>query len=76
SLTYSEFVARVNCLARALVDLGVGPVSLVGLSIRRSLELVVGLYAIVEAGGAWVPIDPDPPADRTAASLETAHPAA
>src|SRR5690606_4465311 len=76
SLTYAEFAARVNSLARALVDLGVGPESLVGLSIRRSLELVVGMYAIVEAGGAWVPIDPDHPADRTAYILETAHPAA
>ncbi|OWY83199.1 non-ribosomal peptide synthetase [Rhodococcus sp. BUPNP1] len=76
SLTYAEFAARVNSLARALVDLGVGPESLVGLSIRRSLELVVGMYAIVEAGGAWVPIDPDHPADRTAYILETAHPTA
>ncbi|MCB8909519.1 non-ribosomal peptide synthase/polyketide synthase [Rhodococcus rhodochrous] len=75
SLTYAELAARVNSLARALVDLGVGPESLVGLSIRRSLELVVGMYAIVEAGGAWVPIDPDHPADRTAYILETAHPA-
>ncbi|WP_016932948.1 non-ribosomal peptide synthetase, partial [Rhodococcus sp. R1101] len=76
SLTYAEFAARVNSLARALVDLGVGPESLVGLCVRRSFDLVVGMYAIVEAGGAWVPIDPDHPADRTAYILETAHPAA
>ncbi|NMD94284.1 amino acid adenylation domain-containing protein, partial [Rhodococcus sp. BL-253-APC-6A1W] len=76
SLTYGEFGSRVNTLARALIDLGVGPESLVGLCIRRSLDLVVGMYAIVEAGGAWVPIDPDHPADRTAYILDTAKPAA
>ncbi|WP_413247765.1 non-ribosomal peptide synthase/polyketide synthase [Rhodococcus sp. Z13] len=74
SLTYAEFAACVNALARELIDLGVGPESLVGLCVRRSLELVVGMYAIVEAGGAWVPIDPDHPADRTAYILDTAKP--
>ncbi|OLL16865.1 non-ribosomal peptide synthetase [Rhodococcus sp. M8] len=74
SLTYAEFDARANALARLLVARGVGPESLVGLSVRRSLELLVGMYAIVKAGGAWVPIDPDHPADRTAYILETALP--
>ncbi len=74
SLTYAEFDARANALARLLVARGVGPESLVGLSVRRSLELLVGMYAIVKAGGAWVPIDPDHPADRTAYILETARP--
>ncbi|MGF7119706.1 non-ribosomal peptide synthase/polyketide synthase [Rhodococcus sp. BE178] len=76
SLTYAELDARVNGLARILIDMGVGPESLVGLSIRRSLDLIVGLYAIVKAGGAWVPIDPDHPVDRTSYILESARPAA
>ncbi|MGA9869745.1 MAG: amino acid adenylation domain-containing protein, partial [Rhodococcus sp. (in: high G+C Gram-positive bacteria)] len=74
SLTYGELGARVSGLARLLIDKGVGPETLVGLSIRRSLDLVVAMYAIVEAGGAWVPIDPDHPADRTAYILESADP--
>ncbi|WP_141136599.1 non-ribosomal peptide synthetase, partial [Rhodococcus kyotonensis] len=74
SLTYGELGARVSGLARRLVDMGVGPETLVGLSIRRSLDLVVAMYAIVEAGGAWVPIDPDHPAERTAYILESARP--
>ncbi|WFR73871.1 amino acid adenylation domain-containing protein [Prescottella defluvii] len=75
SLTYAELDARVTGLAHLLIDHGVGPESLVGLSIRRSLDLIVGLYAIVKAGGAWVPIDPDHPVDRTSYILESASPA-
>ncbi len=75
SLTYAELDARATGLARLLIDRGVGPESLVGLSIRRSLDLIVGLYAIVKAGGAWVPIDPDHPVDRTSYILESARPA-
>ncbi|WP_255182507.1 non-ribosomal peptide synthase/polyketide synthase [Rhodococcus sp. 06-1460-1B] len=73
-LTYGELSARVNGLARHLIDMGVGPETLVGLSIRRSFDLVVGMYAIVAAGGAWVPIDPDHPAERTAYILDSAQP--
>ncbi|MCL2532715.1 MAG: amino acid adenylation domain-containing protein, partial [Nocardiaceae bacterium] len=75
SLSYAELDARATGLARLLIERGVGPESLVGLSIRRSLDLIVGLYAIVKAGGAWVPIDPDHPVDRTSYILESANPA-
>ncbi|MEU4345807.1 amino acid adenylation domain-containing protein, partial [Nocardia sp. NPDC023852] len=73
-LTYGEFDARVNQLARLLISRGVGAESLVGLAVRRSLDLVVGMYAIVAAGGAWVPLDPDHPAERIAHILDTARP--
>ena len=74
SMTYAEFASRVNRLARHLITLGVGPESMVGLAPRRSFELLIGMYAIVTAGGAYVPIDPDHPADRIANILETAAP--
>ncbi|MBY4128506.1 amino acid adenylation domain-containing protein [Rhodococcus fascians] len=74
SLTYAEFDARVNTLARRLVDLGVGPDTAVGLSISRSVELLVAMYAIVEAGGAYVPLDPAHPADRISYVLDIARP--
>ncbi|MCZ4521276.1 non-ribosomal peptide synthase/polyketide synthase [Rhodococcus ruber] len=74
ALTYGDLAARVNVLARHLIDMGVGPETLVGLSIRRSFDLVVGMYAVVAAGGAWVPIDPDHPAERTAYILDSAQP--
>ncbi|MGW4633965.1 amino acid adenylation domain-containing protein [Nocardia sp. NPDC004415] len=73
-LTYREFDERVNRLARLLVGRGVGAESLVGLAVRRSLDLVVGMYAIVTAGGAYVPLDPDHPAERIAHILDTAQP--
>nr|WP_314142341.1 non-ribosomal peptide synthetase [uncultured Rhodococcus sp.] len=74
SLTYAEFDARVNTLARRLVGLGVGPDVAVGLSISRSVELLVAMYAIVEAGGAYVPLDPTHPADRISYVLDIARP--
>ncbi|WP_433665148.1 amino acid adenylation domain-containing protein [Nocardia sp. CA-128927] len=74
-LTYREFDERVNKLARLLISQGVGAESLVGLAIRRSIDLVVGMYAIVTAGGAYVPLDPNHPAERIAHILDTAQPA-
>ncbi|MDI9916925.1 non-ribosomal peptide synthetase [Rhodococcus sp. IEGM 1379] len=73
-LSYAEFDDRVNRVARLLVSLGVGPESLVGLAVRRSTDLLVGLYAIVRAGGAWVPLDPDAPSSRNEYVLDTADP--
>ncbi|MET7768764.1 amino acid adenylation domain-containing protein [Nocardia sp. NPDC005366] len=73
-LTYREFDARVNSLARLLISQGVGAESLVGLAIRRSIDLVVGMYAIVTAGAAYVPLDPDHPAERIGHILDTAKP--
>ncbi|WP_307718201.1 AMP-binding protein, partial [Rhodococcus coprophilus] len=74
SLTYAQFDVRVNRLARYLISRGVGPETTVGLAVRRSLDLLVGMYAIVRAGGAYVPIDPDHPADRIRHVLDIAAP--
>ncbi|HEY5856176.1 MAG TPA: amino acid adenylation domain-containing protein [Aldersonia sp.] len=65
-LTYRELDLRVDRFARHLISLGVRPEALVGLAVRRSVELLVGMYAIARAGGAYVPIDPDNPAAHTA----------
>ncbi|MFI9631093.1 non-ribosomal peptide synthase/polyketide synthase [Nocardia sp. NPDC051929] len=73
-LRYAEFDGRVNRLARRLIASGVGPESTVVLAMRRSLELVVAMYAVVRAGGAYVPIDPDHPAERIAHIVATAAP--
>jgi amino acid adenylation domain-containing protein/non-ribosomal peptide synthase protein (TIGR01720 family) len=66
SLTYAELDGRANQLARHLRELGVGPETLVGLSVERSPEMIVGLLAILKAGGAYVPLDPSYPAERLA----------
>ncbi|MTJ66344.1 non-ribosomal peptide synthetase, partial [Nocardia seriolae] len=74
TVTYAELGARVNGLARHLISLGVGPEARVALALRRSVDLVVGMYAVSVAGGAYVPVDPDQPAERTGYILETAAP--
>ena len=71
SLTYAEFDSRSNVVARALIARGVGVESLVGLAVRRSLDLMVGLYGVVKAGAGYVPVDVDQPADRVQYILET-----
>ncbi|MDO1486796.1 amino acid adenylation domain-containing protein, partial [Rhodococcus rhodochrous] len=76
ALTYDEFDRRVNRLARHLISIGVGPESRVALAIRRSVDLVVAIYAVLEAGGAYVPVDPDHPIERTGYVLESAEPVA
>jgi natural product biosynthesis luciferase-like monooxygenase protein len=70
SLTYAELNARANRLARALREAGVGPGSLVGIFVERSLEMVVGLLGILKAGGAYVPMDPGYPSERIAWMLK------
>ncbi|MFE3546765.1 non-ribosomal peptide synthase/polyketide synthase [Nocardia sp. NPDC059177] len=74
SLTYAEFAARVNRLARLLISIGVRPDRTVALGMRRCLDLVVAMYAVQAAGGAYVPLDPEHPADRIARVLDAARP--
>ncbi|MBL1266132.1 amino acid adenylation domain-containing protein, partial [Candidatus Methylomicrobium oryzae] len=66
TLSYAELERRSNRLARYLIERGIGPEVPVGIAMERSFDLVVGLLAIVKAGGAYLPLDPDYPADRLA----------
>ncbi|NCS48327.1 MAG: AMP-binding protein, partial [Microcystis aeruginosa BK11-02] len=70
SLTYSELNNRANQLAHYLQKLGVKPKELVGICLERSLEMIVGLLAILKVGGAYVPIDPDYPQERISFMLQ------
>ncbi|WP_139306364.1 amino acid adenylation domain-containing protein, partial [Methylomonas sp. LWB] len=63
-LTYDELERRSNQLAHYLISQGVGTESLVAVCMERCLELVVSLHAIVKAGAAYVPLDPDYPQER------------
>ncbi|HEY4426355.1 MAG TPA: amino acid adenylation domain-containing protein [Pyrinomonadaceae bacterium] len=74
-LTYAELNQRADQLAQQLRALGVGPEVLVGLSIERSLELVIGILGILKAGGAYVPLDPSYPRERLQFMIDDAKPA-
>lgn len=71
-LTYRELNHRANQLAHVLKKIGVGPETLVGICLERSLETVIGLWGVLKAGGAYVPLDPAYPPERLALVLEDA----
>ncbi|MEV8320774.1 amino acid adenylation domain-containing protein [Streptomyces sp. NPDC059900] len=73
-LTYGEFNRRANRLAHWLIEQGAGPETLVAVKIPRSVDLLVALYAVVKAGAAYLPVDPELPEDRVRHVLDSARP--
>lgn len=69
-LSYRELNLRANKLARYLRAMGVGPEVLVGIFMDRSLEMLVGLLAVLKAGGAYLPLDPEYPPERIAFMID------
>ena len=63
-LSYGELNARANRLAHYLRELGVKPDERVAIWVERSFEMIVGLLAILKAGGGYVPLDPSYPEER------------
>lgn len=63
-VTYAQLDRRAGVLARRLLARGVGPESLVGIWLERSVDQVVALLGVLKAGGAYVPLDPTYPAER------------
>ncbi|MES2298244.1 MAG: amino acid adenylation domain-containing protein [Pseudomonadota bacterium] len=70
SLSYRQLDERSNQLAHHLQTLGVGPETLVGVCLERGIDMLPSLLAVLKAGAAYVPIDPDYPLDRIAYLLE------
>ncbi|MBT2380627.1 amino acid adenylation domain-containing protein [Streptomyces sp. ISL-111] len=76
SLTYRELDALSNRLARLMLGRGVRRGQLVALALPRSVDVVVALLATLKAGAAYLPVDPEYPAERVTYMLDDAEPAA
>ncbi|MCV7314896.1 amino acid adenylation domain-containing protein [Mycolicibacillus parakoreensis] len=74
-IDYPTLHRRSDNFARLLLERGVGPGSLVGLSTRRGIELVVALVGIMKAGAGYFPLDPEYPQDRKQFMLDDVAPA-
>jgi microcystin synthetase protein McyA len=72
-LTYQQLNERSNQLARYLRKLGVGPEFLVGICMKRSNFMLIGLLGILKAGGGYVPLDPSYPKERLQYMLDDAN---
>ena len=73
-LTFAALNARANRIAWRLRELGVGPGSLVGILMEKSLDLVPAVLGVVKSGGAYIPIDPAYPRERIEFMVTDANP--
>ncbi|HSR26565.1 MAG TPA: condensation domain-containing protein, partial [Candidatus Eisenbacteria bacterium] len=74
ALTYGELDRMANRLARVLRSRGVGPETVVGVCLERSLQMVVVWLAVLKAGGAYLPMDPEDPPERLQLVIDDAGP--
>jgi amino acid adenylation domain-containing protein len=73
-MSYRDLNASANRLARLLIARGVGPERIVAIVLPRSVRLPVAVLAVLKAGGAYLPIDPEYPADRIRYLIADARP--
>lgn len=64
SISYQQLNLRANCLAHELIARGVRPNDHVGVSVKRNMNLVIALLAVLKSGAAYVPVEPGYPASR------------
>ncbi|GAA2973395.1 non-ribosomal peptide synthetase [Actinokineospora diospyrosa] len=74
-VTYRELLQRVESLAGELVRRGAGPERIVALALPRSVDMVVAMLAVLRSGAAYLPLDPEYPADRLEYMVTDANPA-
>ncbi|MEU8376613.1 non-ribosomal peptide synthase/polyketide synthase [Micromonospora sp. NPDC048894] len=75
ALTYAALDERANRIAHALMRHGAGPERLVAVALPRSADLLAALLGVLKTGAAYLPLDPEHPADRIAGVLADARPA-
>ncbi|MEU9166475.1 amino acid adenylation domain-containing protein [Streptomyces sp. NPDC048420] len=73
-LTYAELDARASELASVMISRGAAPERRVALALPRSADLVVAILAVLKTGAAYVPLDPEYPAERLAYMLTDSAP--
>ncbi|MGV9672577.1 amino acid adenylation domain-containing protein [Gordonia sp. NPDC003504] len=74
TLTYAQFTERADAAAAGLAARGIGPESVVAVALVRGIDQLVALHAAIRAGAAFLPVNPDEPAERLAHILDTARP--
>jgi amino acid adenylation domain-containing protein len=74
SMDYSTLNQRANCFAHFLIKKGIGPENIVALALPRSLEMIVAMLAVLKAGAAYMPLDPEYKAERMKFMLDDAKP--
>jgi len=72
SLTYRQLNERANQLAHLLRSKGAQPDQVIAIMVERSFAMIIGLFGIIKAGAAYLPISPDNPPDRINYMLENA----
>lgn len=73
-ITYAELNKKANRIAHLLISKGVGPETIVALAMPRSTDMIACLLAVLKAGGAYLPLDPNYPKERIAYMLNDANP--
>jgi amino acid adenylation domain-containing protein len=76
SWTYRDLLKRAHAVSNNLRELDVEPGAIVAVVLHRSLDMLAGLLGILQAGAAYLPLDPHAPASRRKLCLEDAKPAA
>ncbi|MGQ0778255.1 MAG: amino acid adenylation domain-containing protein, partial [Pseudonocardiales bacterium] len=74
-VSYAELNGAANRLARLLIGRGVGPEQFAAIALPRSVQLIVAVLAVLKAGAAYLPVDPEYPAERIGFVLADADPA-
>lgn len=70
NMTYRELNEKANRLARTLREKGIGPDDIVGMIADRSFEMIIAIFGVLKAGGAYMPIDPEYPDERKSYMLK------